>query len=51
METITASWMVVLLGQESFTAKGAEAHLANLAQQLVGDRPNGVEPRAIERRP
>jgi hypothetical protein len=42
--------MVVLL-EESFRAKLVDAHLANLARHLIGDRPNRVEPRAIKRRP
>jgi len=51
LETIAACWMVVVLMEESFRAKLVDAHLANLARQLVGDRPNRVEPRAIKRRP
>jgi putative transposase len=51
MEMIAASWMLVALMEESFTAKLVDAHLANLAQHRIGDRPNRVEPRAIKRRP
>jgi putative transposase len=50
LETIAASWMVAVL-EESLTLTLVEAHLANLARQLVGNRPDRVEPRAIKRRP
>ena len=50
METIAASWMVVVV-DESLTVRLVEIELAHLARHRVGNRPDRVEPRAIKRRP
>ena len=50
METIAASWMVVVV-DESLTGRLVEIELSHLAQHTIGNRPNRAEPRAIKRRP
>ena len=50
LQTIAAS--LVLLGcvEEQSAARIVATQLASLAEQLVGNRPNRVEPRAVKRR-
>ena len=49
MQTIGASWMS--LPNNDPLAMIIEVQLHCLAQQLIGNRPNRVEPRAVKRRP
>ena len=51
MQTIAASWLVMVLSDESAAASLIEAARANLPGHLVGHRPGRVEPRAVKRRP
>ncbi len=49
MQTIAASWMT--LATEDQVVLIIEAQLDSLTEQLIGNRPNRVEPRAVKRRP
>ena len=49
VQTIGASWMTLATADDG--ARLIEIQLDSLAQQLVGNRPNRVEPRAVKRRP
>ena len=49
MQTIAASWMS--LPNNDQLAMIIEVQLHGLTQQLIGNRPNRVEPRAVKRRP
>ena len=49
MQTIGASWMT--LPNNDQLAMIIEVQLHGLTQQLIGNRPNRVEPRAVKRRP
>ncbi len=49
MQTIAASWMT--LATEDQVTLIIEAQLDSLTEQLIGNRPNRVEPRAVKRRP
>jgi len=51
MQTIAASWLVMLATDDPVGARLVDAALTNLAGHVVGNRPNRVEPRAIKRRP
>lgn len=51
MQSIAASWLVVVLSDDSVAATLIEATLANLPSHIVGHRPNRLEPRAVKRRP
>ena len=51
VQTIGASWLVMVLGDDALTALLVEAALAAMAVHVVGNRPGRVEPRAIKRRP
>jgi putative transposase len=51
LQKIAASWIAVLLCEDSTGVRMIEAHLDDLAGNQVGDRPNRVEPRAKKRRP
>ena len=51
MQSIAASWLVVVLSDDSVAANLVEAALVNLAGHLIGDRPGRLEPRAVKRRP
>ncbi len=51
MQTIAASLMILPLMNEVAAQRLVDAQLASLAEQLVGNRPDRVEPRAIKRRP
>ncbi|MFH1918615.1 MAG: IS4 family transposase [Planctomycetota bacterium] len=47
MQTVAASWMVLITEDENLI----DAQLASLTGQLVGNRPDRIEPRAVKRRP
>lgn len=51
MQSIAASWLVIILSDDSVSASLIEAALANLSGYIVGNRPGRVEPRAVKRRP
>jgi putative transposase len=51
MQTIAASLGMLAWADEAFSTRLIAAQLASLAKQIVGDRPNRVEPRAVKRRP
>ncbi len=51
MQAIAASWLVIVLSDDSAAASLIEATLANLTGHIVGNRPGRVEPRAVKRRP
>jgi putative transposase len=51
LQTIAASWQVIVLSNDSTAARLVEVELENLAGHLVGNRPGRVEPRAVKRRP
>jgi len=51
MQTIAASWEALAWIDERLANRLIAAQLASLAEQIVGDRPNRVEPRAVKRRP
>ena len=49
MQTIAASWMTLVTADQA--AKMIEVQLDSLTEQLIGNRPHRVEPRAVKRRP
>ena len=51
MQAIAASWLVIVLSNDSVAASLIEAALVNLTGYIIGNRPGRVEPRAIKRRP
>ena len=51
VQTIGASWMAMVLGDDMLTSRLVDAALATMALHVVGNRPGRVEPRAIKRRP
>ena len=51
VQTIGASWLVMVLGDDTLTSLLVDAALATMAVHVVGNRPWRVEPRAIKRRP
>jgi hypothetical protein len=51
MQSIAASWLVVVLSNDSVAASLIEIALANLTGYIIGNRPARVEPRAVKRRP
>ena len=51
VQTIGASWLVMVLGDDALTSRLVDAALTTMAVHIVGNRPGRVEPRAIKRRP
>jgi len=51
LQSIAASWLVIVLSKDRVAARLVEATLAALPEHVVGNRPGRVEPRAIKRRP
>lgn len=51
LQSIAASWLLVVLSDRSLATQLIDAALANLTHYRVGQRPNRIEPRAIKRRP
>jgi hypothetical protein len=51
LQTVAASWLVVLMLSPERQAALIDAAIAGLRRPLVGNRPNRVEPRAVKRRP
>jgi len=50
MQTIAASLGTLPVADEELTARLITAQIASLTEQIVGNRPNRVEPRAVKRR-
>ncbi len=51
MQTLAASWQTLPCQDQARQLSLIEAQIDSLASQLVGKRPNRVEPRAVKRRP
>lgn len=51
MQSIAASWLVMVLIDDRVAAAVIEAAATSCAGHLIGRRPDRVEPRAIKRRP
>lgn len=51
LQKIAASWIVVLLVEESVQRDLLDEHLHDMALHKVGHRPDRIEPRAVKRRP
>ena len=51
VQSIAASWLVIVLGDDALAALLIDAASVSLAEHIVGDRPGRLEPRAIKRRP
>lgn len=51
LQTIAASWGVVVVVSARAQVALIDASLAGLAAQRIGDRPDRVEPRKVKRRP
>ncbi len=51
LQEIAANWQVIVLSGDSVAANLVDAALKHMADYVVGDRPNRIEPRAIKRRP
>ena len=51
LQSVAASWTVIVLSDDSVAASLIEAALVNLTGFIIGNRPGRVEPRAVKRRP
>lgn len=51
MQTIAASLMALPVLDEATALRLVDVQLSSLAEQIVGNRPNRFEPRAVKRRP
>ena len=51
MQTIAASWMTLATHDEKIIAILIEVQITSLNEQVVGKRPDRIEPRAVKRRP
>ncbi len=51
VQTIGASWLAMVMCDDTLTSLLVDAALAAMAMHVVGNRPGRVEPRAIKRRP
>jgi len=51
LQKIAASWAVLSVCDDALRAKLIDVQLNDIANNIVGDRPDRVEPRAIKRRP
>jgi putative transposase len=51
LQKIAASWVTILMCDEDRARTLIDIHLCDMAANIVGDRPNRVEPRAVKRRP
>ncbi|UCD58050.1 MAG: hypothetical protein JSV16_02745 [Candidatus Hydrogenedentota bacterium] len=51
MQSIAASWLLIVLTDDPAAGRLIEAELANLTGHLIGKRPGRVEPREVKRRP
>jgi hypothetical protein len=51
LQKIASAWAVMACCTEDVAGRLVQEHLQRMAKNLVGDRPNRVEPRAVKRRP
>jgi putative transposase len=51
MQSIAATWLVIVQSNEATAALLIESAWSNLAEHVIGKRPGRVEPRAVKRRP
>jgi putative transposase len=51
LQKIAASWALLSMCDDAMRAQLIEVQLSDIAKNIVGDRPDRVEPRAIKRRP
>lgn len=51
MQSIAASWQVIVLSGDSMIAHLIDAALESMSSHIIGNRPGRVEPRAVKRRP
>ena len=51
MQSVAASWLVIVLSEDRVAERLIEATLANLPAHIIGHRPDRTEPRAVKRRP
>ncbi len=51
LQSIAASWQVILVVDDSVAARLVEVELEDIAGHTIGDRPGRAEPRAVKRRP
>jgi len=51
VQAIAAGWEVMVLSDDSLAERLVQAKLKNLAEHVVGNRPDRTEPRAVKRRP
>jgi putative transposase len=51
LQKIAAAWAVLSSCDDGLRKQLIEVHLEDMASNLIGDRPNRVEPRAVKRRP
>lgn len=51
MQCVAASWIAVVIGEPRVREQLIDAALTLIAEQVVGNRPGRVEPRAVKRRP
>jgi hypothetical protein len=51
LQKIAAAWAVVSVCQETLRTHLVDVHLEDMAHNLIGKRPDRVEPRAKKRRP
>jgi putative transposase len=51
LQKIAAAWAVLSMCDDASRVRLIDAHLSDIADNVVGNRPDRVEPRAIKRRP
>lgn len=51
LQKVAAAWTVLALGDETLCGALVAAQLRDMAKNIVGERPDRVEPRAVKRRP
>lgn len=51
LQSIAASWMVLVVLDDPIATHMTEVERKNLARHTIGNRPGRVEPRAVKRRP
>jgi putative transposase len=51
LQKIAAAWAVLSMCDDALRGRLIDVQLSDIAKNVVGDRPNRVEPRAIKRRP
>jgi len=51
LQKIAAAWAVLSVCDDALRLRLIDVHLDDIATNLIGDRPDRVEPRAVKRRP